>query len=277
MKRILGVSSGCFLHRGNGYVAPLPIPEELKSCWFELQVERGYSFEDFEKIVSIHLPFREYHPVIRDGNRIFLEGRSINIATLDSSLRRRWLSSFKNVLSDAASRGVLAAVLHYGGCDCNGSARLDEKHRLLHWEAEKSFLKELSRHCENLGVLLLVENHPYDDSIFLSHFKHVVSIINEGLAAFCLDLPHAYYREVKMGDVSLKEYVRRLKNHILEVHLADNNGVDHAPLPLGEGHIDFNFVFNSLTKTRFFIVELRENPAYSIKVAEKYMKKAKEG
>lgn len=274
MKYIVGISSGCFLYRGDGYVMPKPIPSKFRKCQFELQVGRGYFFEDFEKVITVHLPFREYHTTFRNGVKIFLEGREINIATLDSGLRDAWLKEFTKIISEAASRNVKAAVLHYGVCDCQDGETLDDEHRKRHWEAEASFLKQLSKFCNNVGISLLVENHPYDDTIFLSHLEHMRTITDNGFAQICLDLPHAYYREFK-GETDIKTLAGLLKSEVLEVHLADGNGLDHAPLQLGRGSIRIEMILRQLVKAKIFIIELREDPAPSLKIAKDLLRRAR--
>ena len=271
MKYIIGVSSGCFLQRGDGYVLRKRVPAKFRKCWFELQVGRGYFFEDFEKVATVHLPFREYHAVYKGNVKIFLEGRNVNIATRNRVLRNAWLKKFVKIVSEAASRGVRAAVLHYGGCDCR-SSQLNNEHRKRHWEAEASFLKQLSKSCGEVGVILLVENHPYDDTIFLSHLEHMKAITDNGLARICLDLPHAYYREFK-GEADVETLVSSLKDEILEVHLADGNGLSHAPLQLGEGNIKVEAILHQLSKAEVLIIELREDPSPSLETAKRLLGK----
>jgi len=270
MRYIIGVSSGCFLHRGDGYVLRKSIPAKFRKCWFELQIGRGYFFEDFEKVITVHLPFREYHVAYKGDMKLFLEGRDVNIATLDRELRNFWLKKFIEITSEAASRDVRAAVLHYGGCDCQSG--LNDEHRKRHWKAEASFLKRLSVFCDDVGVKLLVENHPYDDTVFLSHLEHMKAIIDNGFAQICLDLPHAYYREFR-GETSVEMLVSSLKDEILEVHLADGNGLNHAPLQLGEGGMEVEAILQQLGKTEIFIIELREDPSPSLETAKKILRK----
>ncbi|MEM1657525.1 MAG: sugar phosphate isomerase/epimerase [Candidatus Jordarchaeales archaeon] len=272
MERVIGVSSGCFLFRGNGYVKPKPIPFELRKYQFELQVGRGYFFEDIENIVTVHLPFREYHAASINGEKLFIEGRNVNIATLNGSLRKAWLKEFTGIIFEAASRNASVAVLHYGVCDCQDENVLNESHRVRHWKAEASFLGEISKVCDDVGISLLVENHPYDETIFLNHLKHMEAVVEEGFAKICLDFPHAYYREFK-GEDNIEALASALRDEILEVHLADGNGLSHEPLQVGEGSINFEKVLKKLTRTKFFIIEVRGDPTPSIKAARELLEK----
>ncbi|MEM2144285.1 MAG: sugar phosphate isomerase/epimerase [Candidatus Jordarchaeaceae archaeon] len=268
---MLGFASGCFLERRKEFIIPRKVPEELKSFPVELQVGRGYDYSDFEKVVSIHLPFMLYKMLKVEGVTVYRKLREVNIASLEEDFWRADFELFKKYIIEAAEKGVKYAVFHYGSCNCRGRLWRDENHRMLHWSREKDFLMGLSELAENVGIKLLAENHPYTDGIFLNHIKHVKEIVEGGYAGFCLDFPHAFYRFKRFGEASLKEIITKFKDNLQELHLADNNGSNHAPSALDEGKIDWRELVSLLGNSLLIIIELRENPLESLKKAQQVM------
>jgi sugar phosphate isomerase/epimerase len=268
---ILGFASGCFLERRKEFVIPHKVPEELKSFPVELQVGRGYDYSDFDKVVSIHLPFMLYKILKIGGVTVYKKLREVNIASLDEDFWRTDFELFKKYLTEAADKRVEYAVFHYGGCNCRGRLWLEEKHRKLHWAREKEFLTELSELAAGSGIKLLTENHPYNDRIFLNHIKHIKEIVEGGYAGFCLDFPHAFYRFKRFGDASLKKIITKFRESIQEVHLADNNGLSHAPSALDKGKIDWRKILPLFRSSLLMIIELRENPLESLRRVQEVM------
>lgn len=59
----------------------------------------------------------------------------------------------------------------------------------------------------------------------------------------CLDVAHAH-----LSDVPLKRWIKELAPHIRHIHINDNDGKTDGHLPLGEGNICFEDVFQHLDK-----------------------------
>lgn len=267
---MIGYASGCFLERRKGLVIPHQIPEELKSYPVELQVGRGYDYSDFDKVVSIHLPFTHYKISKIEGITFYKKSRGVNIASLNEYNWRADLKLFKKYIKEAAEKEVEYAIFHYGSCNCTGRLWRYENHRRLHWSREKEFLIEVSEFAEDNGIKLLAENHPYGDGIFLNHIKHISEIVEDGYADFCLDFAHAYYRFKTFSDANLNAITTRFRENIREIHLADNNGSSHAPLALDKGRIDWRKLLSLLQTSLLVIVELRENPLDSLRRVQKF-------
>mgnify|MGYP005845802191 FL=1 len=271
---MLGFASGCFLERRKEFVVPHRVPEDLKPFPVELQVGRGYDYSDFDRVVSIHLPFMLYKLLKVEGVTVYKKLREVNIASLDEDFWRDDFELFKRYLTEAADKKVEYAVFHYGRCNCVGRLWRDEAHRKLHWAREKEFLIGLSEIAAGSGIKLLTENHPYDDRIFLNHIKHIKEIVERDYAGFCLDFPHAFYRFKRFGDASLNRIITRFRESIQEVHLADNNGLSHAPSALDKGKIDWRKLLSLFRSSLLVIIELRENPLESLERAWEVMLKA---
>jgi sugar phosphate isomerase/epimerase len=266
----LGFASGCFLERRKKLVIPHQIPEELNSYPVELQVGRGYDYSDFNKVISIHLPFTFYKMSKAEGITVYKKSSEVNIASLNEDFWRYELNLFKRYLTEAAEKRVKHAIFHYGSCNCAGRLWRDENHRRLHWNREKEFLVEISELTVDKGIKLLAENHPYGDGIFLNHIKHISEIVEGGYAGFCLDFPHAYYRFKRFNNDSLDEIITRFREKIQEVHLADGNGSSHNPLALDKGKIDWRKLLSLLPKSLLVIIELRENPLEALKLVQEF-------
>jgi len=262
---MLGFASGCFLERRKEFVIPHKVPEELKSYPVELQVGRGYDYSDFDKVVSIHLPFTLYKVLKVEGVTVYKKSREVNLASLNEDFWRYELELFKRHIMEAAEKRVKYAIFHYGRCNCAGRLWRYENHRRLHWNREKEFLVEISEFAADNGIKLLTENHPYDDGIFLNHVKHIAEIVEGGYAGFCLDFPHTYYRFKRFNNASLDEIITRFRESIQEVHLADGNGSSHNPLALDKGSIDWRKLLSLLPRSLLVIIELRENPLEALK------------
>jgi sugar phosphate isomerase/epimerase len=272
----IGISTSCFLEKHEGYVLPAKIPKKsIGSYALELQIDRGFTFEDLGNlsVKSIHLPFTRYLPAVRAGRKVYLEGRAVNIAGIDEKKWMRDLKYCKDVVKLSRGKGIENAIMHYGNCACGGEAFENQHHRELHWDMELRFLREISRELKRAGIKLLIENHPYQDHIFKNHIVHIKNILDEDIADFCLDFPHAFARQKRFGDEEPMKLVEKFQENILEVHVADNNGETNEPLGLGTGKMPWQELVGAVLSKRedtLMVVELHGDPTASINKLTKY-------
>jgi sugar phosphate isomerase/epimerase len=266
----IAVSTSCFLEKHEGYVAITRIPEKISSTYdLELQMDRGYTFDNIgnAKVKSVHLPFARFIPAVKAGRKVYLEGRTVNIANIDGKRWKRDLEYMKNVVKLSRGRGIENAILHYGNCACGGEAYKNPHHREFHWEIELRFLREISKGLKAAGIRLLIENHPYQERIFKSHSMHIQKIIDEKLADLCFDLAHAFARHKKFGDVEPMKLIEKFDKNIFEVHLADNDGESPEPISLGQGKMPWREFINAINIDRedvLTVLELHNEPMASI-------------
>jgi sugar phosphate isomerase/epimerase len=266
----IAVSTSCFLEKHEGYIIPARIPAKIAAGYdLELQIDRGFTYESISdaKLRSVHLPFARYIPAIKGGKKVYLEGRTVNIANIDGKRWKRDLDYLKNVVRLSRGKGIENAILHYGNCACSAEAYKNPHHRELHWEIELRFLKEISNYLKAAGIRLLIENHPYQDRIFKSHSTHIQNIIDEKVANLCLDLPHAFIRNKRFGDEEPAKLIDRFRDHVFEVHLADNDGETSEPLQLGAGKMAWRDLVKAIDIERteiLTVVELHTEPTQSI-------------
>nr|MDO8097890.1 sugar phosphate isomerase/epimerase [Candidatus Njordarchaeota archaeon] len=224
-------------------------------------------------VQSMHLPFARYIPAVKAGKKIYLEGRTVNIASIDEKKWTRDLEYCKDVVRLSRGKGIENAILHYGNCVCGGEAFKNPHHRELHWNMELKFLKEISRELKGAGIRLLIENHPYQDRIFKNHVVHIQKILDEKVANFCLDFPHAFARQKKFGDEEPMKLIEKFQKNILEVHLADNDGETNEPLSLGTGKMPWQDLIGAVIAKRediLMVVELHGDPMASLDQLKTY-------
>lgn len=90
---------------------------------------------------------------------------------------------------------------------------------------------------------LIIENRIGD---FISSSDGVLALIeqaDEPNGGVLLDVAHA-----NATKESMELIIAKLKNHIMYVHLSDNDGSSSAHMPAGEGNINFLNIFRRLTK-----------------------------
>jgi sugar phosphate isomerase/epimerase len=276
----IAVSTSCFLEKYEGYITTTAIPEKVSSAYdLELQVDRGFAFGSIgnARVKSVHLPFARYIPAVKAGKKVYLEGRTVNIANIDGKRWKRDLDYMKNVVKLSRGRGIENAILHYGNCTCGGEAYKNPHHRELHWKIELKFLTEISKGLKSAGIRLLIENHPYQDRIFKSHSLHIQKIVDEKVASLCFDLPHAFVRQKRFGDEEPMKLIEKFDKNIFEVHLADNDGQSAEPVRLGHGKMPWREFIDAINIDRedvLTVIELHSEPMSSIeKLKSKSRKK----
>jgi len=93
--------------------------------------------------------------------------------------------------------------------------------------------------AENSKVPILLENVWENDPGF--HLG-LLRQIDSPWFGFCLDVGH----QNSFSETDLQTWVRSLADYLRELHLHDNDGTCDAHLPIGQGNIDFLFLFEFL-------------------------------
>jgi len=118
----------------------------------------------------------------------------------------------------------------------------------------KRSLDELRIHCDKLKIKLAIETGIKQSNIS-SKVLEVVKNLDSNLFGICVDVGHANVGEepVKALDVCM--------NHLLEVHVSDNNGDGDSHLVPGEGTMDWVGIINKLQEKNFsgnFVFEIMD-------------------
>jgi sugar phosphate isomerase/epimerase len=99
----------------------------------------------------------------------------------------------------------------------------------------------LVERAELLEVPLLLEN-VWEHGPQLHHA--LFSQLPSPYLGFCLDVGHQH----SFSRTSLLDWLEALADHLREIHIHDNNGSSDAHLPVGQGTIDFDSLFQFLKK-----------------------------
>jgi sugar phosphate isomerase/epimerase len=116
-------------------------------------------------------------------------------------------------------------------------------------------MNEILDFAKNLDVYVCLENSPNKEKKILKtvdDFKALFKMINSDSLYITFDFVHA-------DSVSeVMNFIKQLNSKIKHIHIADNDGSMHNPLPIGSGRIDFEEAFRQLKKegfNRYMIIE----------------------
>ncbi|HYE31205.1 MAG TPA: sugar phosphate isomerase/epimerase family protein [Methylomirabilota bacterium] len=126
-------------------------------------------------------------------------------------------------------------------------------------EAVIGTLKELAPAAEEMGMLVLVENHASNVLENIGDYDEIFSKIDSPNVGLCLDTAHF----VGAG-VDLMEVVKRFHSRTLHVDLKDNRtvGGGHEAVPYGTGVVKFEPFLDELMKhgySGYLLLELAHN------------------
>ena len=184
-------------------------------------------FRDSGVTASLHQPLTADETYSRHA------GPSLNLIERDKGKRIEAMEEVKRALESAEQIPFQSCVLHLG---MKGDP-WDE--RTL--EYALTAIDHLKAFAAPLGVTLLLENLQND----VTTPEHLLEILRVGhfdRMGVCLDVGHAH-----LSDGGLAEAVEVLRERVLEVHVHDNHGPDHAGtdehLWPGAGTIDWAAVW----------------------------------
>jgi sugar phosphate isomerase/epimerase len=115
-------------------------------------------------------------------------------------------------------------------------------------DAVIAMLRELAPAAEELGMLILVENHAKNVLENIDDYDAVFDAIDSPNVGLCLDTAHFEGAGVRLTDV-----VNRFHARTLHVDLKDNAqfGAGHNVVPYGQGSTDFESFLKALLATGY--------------------------
>ncbi|MFQ5711463.1 MAG: sugar phosphate isomerase/epimerase family protein [Candidatus Geothermarchaeales archaeon] len=176
---------------------------------------------------SVHAPFSD-----------------INIATVDSQLKRTFLKILRLSLETAHKIGAKMWILHPGRLSPYTCFFPDEA-----WEANLAFIGGLVDHAEELGVRIAVENLEPQYSL-LARTRDIEKFFNEfetDKLGFCLDVGHANLA----GEDPIDRYVSDFGDVLTHIHVHDNDGKLDSHDVVGKGSIDWPPIFSRLREIKY--------------------------
>ncbi len=169
----------------------------------------------------------------------------LNPGSLDSRIREITKHRYLQALRICSFWEVTQIVLHHGYNPIYHSFAYQEwlKGSIEVWEV-------VTREAEARGVTIGIENAFEDGPNVL---KDVISGVPSPHLGCCLDVGH-----LNVGSrLGLEVWVMELDQHIVEIHLHDNDGGSDQHSTIGEGEIDFRQLFGLLN-------ELGINPLFTL-------------
>lgn len=159
----------------------------------------------------------------------------INIASLNILPRKASVEQIKECIKLATKIGSSLVVTHAGSI----SKDYSQKYAEIGYDNTISSLRKIVKFAEEKNIIIGLENKQHNDDNYemVEHFyEHLdlIEIINSPNLKAVLDVGH-----VNMTEVDVKEYIHKLKDYIVEVHLHDNKGIIDEHLSLGEGTVKY--------------------------------------
>ncbi len=235
----VGLSTGCFYR-----TSIFDCLEPIRNSGFGLVEVCSY---------PAHLDYHDHDRVRAAAQRIHdlgLEAFSfhapfaddIDITAMDQGQRDRSRDELLRAADAAAILDVRHFVIHPGP----EKSGLPDHERFARMHNAARVLDEVTRHCQQRGVALVLENMlPH---LFSGHVRVLLWILGamESVGiGICLDTGHAHLA----GD--LRTVTHKLSGHLRMVHASDNRGQGDDHLPPGDGHIDWQAFLQQLFQSRF--------------------------
>jgi sugar phosphate isomerase/epimerase len=246
----VGLSTGCFF-RTNIF----DCLQEIRNAGFDLieicSFPAHLDYHDQQKVqaaatrmASLGLEAHSFHAPFAD---------EIDITAVDPQWRNRSRDELLRAADAAIMLDVRYFVIHPGP----EKGGLPEQERLERMHNAVNVLDEVSQHCQQHGVALVLENMlPH---LFSGHIRELLWILGALLSTdigICLDTGHAHLS----GD--LRTVVHKLSGHLWMIHASDNRGSFDDHLPPGDGEIAWKALLQQLSDLRFcgsIILEIAGN------------------
>lgn len=195
--------------------------------------------------------------------------------------RELWELSLKQVkrsIDACRSLGGDITVMHFGKCP------IPEAREFL--EGAKRRYREFLSHClpyaQERGVTLALENagrdpHSYPPTV--NELEQLVSKLDG--AKITLDIGHAHLVERRVGNratgSAIACHIKKLREHLVHLHIHDNRGRLDDHLPPGDGEINFKPVVEALREIKYDGLVIAElwNPKHPLETGKRGMERLK--
>lgn len=216
------------------------------------EIMHQYPNEEISREIteSFNLKYSIHSPII-----------DINIASLNTAIRRASIAEIKKSIDIANKIGAETVVVHPGNIPFLGRGFEDKI-----YEIANSAIKEIGDYGKDLGVTAAIENMPAIGGLMYKDVNALNELVTNLDMYMTLDIGHAYHVGYGPGEM----YFDSIKH----IHAHDNNGDDDSHFALGEGSIDVKSIINKFEKEKYdgiYIIEV--NDEESVKKSYEYMKK----
>jgi len=168
---------------------------------------------------------------------------NVNIAHPNAKARKRSVQFYKTALDVGMDLDV-EVVLALPGVIEQPNLMLSKSSYRNHWERAIESLKECSKHAENVGVCLAIENAVVCN--FGDRPEELLKMVQQVGSEYV-----KVYLDIANGNVFFppKDYLEMLHDSLAScIHVSDNDGSYPSHLPIGMGTIDFKSCIESLKR-----------------------------
>lgn len=168
---------------------------------------------------------------------------SVNISHPSAKARKRSVEFYKTALDVGADLGV-EVVLALPGVIEQPNLMLSKSSYRNHWERAIESLKECSKHAQNVGVCLAIENAVVCN--FGDRPEELLKMVQQVGSEYV-----KVYLDIANGNVFFppKDYLEMLHGSLAScIHVSDNDGSYPSHLPIGMGTIDFKNCIETLKR-----------------------------
>lgn len=168
-------------------------------------------------------------------------GRTIDIASLDNSVRVAGIQSIGVALDLAERMGSRIVIVHSG---CEPVADDERTERIRQAKRSIATLAEMAR---QVGLQIAIELLPRTClGRTAEELLELVEDVDPGIVGVCLDTNHIMNRFASLPDI-----VRKLSRRLIALHCSDYDGVDERHWPPLRGVIDWSASLASLVAVGF--------------------------
>lgn len=195
---------------------------------------------NYNPSLSFHAPFMDLSP-----------------GAIDSKVRNATNERFNHILDIAEILKPKTVVFHSGYEKWKYALKVD-----VWLEKSLQTWMPLNERAKNIGVKIAIENIFEDEP---SNLRLLMEQINSDNFGVCFDTGHCNL----FSNVSLKDWLKKLKKYIIELHLHDNDKSADLHYPIGDGSFDFNTLFSELKNNNCIYTIEAHTPEWVLKSIEK--------
>lgn len=213
--------------------ASLNFNQDLNS---ELRIFKSLGYDYAELSTSLSFPIKLYEKKLKKMSNKF-PILTLHLPQLD--YKDYEIELCKKLIEISANHGVTLFIIHLYSINLPTSNNLEQKIKAL---------QALANFAKSKNTILTLENTEENVVIFELVFETIPSI------SFCLDIGHANLFAENQSVNFIQHFGKRLQH----IHIHDNLGGNHSDpekydihLPVGEGNIEFEPIFEKLRGIRY--------------------------
>ena len=191
-------------------------------------------------------------------NSVHAPIKDVDIAAQNPKVRDKSIKLIMKTLEYCRSIECPILVLHPNGEEGASLKPVDSKKNLI------DSLTRVAKRAEDLGVNVAIENmidvkgRRFGSRIF--HIKEVIESIGSPSLGICFDTGHVNL--FADPNISMDGEIFEAGEHLMTLHVHDNNGMKDEHKPPGDGNIDWSQVVEALKKVNYtgvFMMEVQES------------------